>query len=805
MTVANLRHALRLLRHNPGFALAAVVALGAGIGANTAMFSVVDGVLLRPLPFPRSEQLVLVRSTLMSKSIDNMPHAAGDYFDFAQQNRVFTAMAAYLNVGFGLTTPNAEPERYAGVAVTEDFFRVFQVQPALGRTFTKEEAQPGKDAVVLLSHGLWQERFGGRPNIVGETLELNGRVRVVVGIAPAGFAYPDTARLWVPAVFEGENRTRRDFHNLNAVARLKDATTVTAAQANLTGIASQLARAYPEFDAEKGVVVRPMLDAVVGGVRPALLVLLGAVGFVLAIACANVANLLLARGASRNQEMAIRAALGAQRGNLIGQLLTESLVLALAGGALGLGIAYSLFRALKWLAPAGLPRLETITLDLRTLAFTLVAALLTGLLFGLVPALRLSAVDLHGALKERLSAGTARGRLRQALVVAQVAFALVLLAGAGLLMRSFYEMRRIDLGFNPDRLLTMRMSLLPRKYNGQDELQKAFVRQVQQRIGQIPGVSSVGIATDLPLLGSASFIMRFEGRAPITVATAPVAAFATVTPSYFAAMGTRLKRGRIFDDHDGTNQPLVCLINETLARQHFPNEDPIGKRLEIGFSDPPQWRQIVGVVEDLRNDEVAKAPKAQVYGAYYQVPGVLPSAPPISIAVRTQGDPAALAASIRQTILAVDSSQPVYAIQTMATVVDNNLSQRRLALLLMALFAGIALLLAAIGLAGVISYMVAQRTREIGIRMALGAQPRQVLWMVESEALRMAALGALCGILGALVLGRSLSTMLYGVSPRDPLTLGTVAAVLMLIAVTAAFVPAYRATRISPVVALREE
>jgi putative ABC transport system permease protein len=805
MILAQVRLALRVLRKNPGFATAAVVALGAGIGANTAMFSVVDGVLLRPLPYPQPEQLVLVRSTLMSKSLDNIPHAAGDYFDFAQQNRVFTAMAAYLNVGFGLSTPNAEPERYAGVAVTEEYFRVFQVQPALGRVFSKEESQPGKDAVVVLSHGLWQERFGGRQNVLGETLELNGRTRVVVGIAPPGFAYPETARLWVPAVFEGQNRTRRDLHNLNAVARLKSGVAVTTAQANLQGIATQLARAYPEFDAEKGVVVKPMLDAAVGGVRPALLVLLGAVGFVLAIACANVANLLLARGASRTQEMAIRAALGAKRSNLIQQLLIESVVLAMAGGVLGLGIAYSLFRALKWLAPAGLPRLETVSLDQRTLVFTLLAALLTGLLFGLVPALRLSVVDLHGALKERLNAGTARGRLRQALVVAQIAFALVLLAGAGLLMRSFYELRSIDLGFNPEQLLTLRMSLLPSKYNGHEDQQYALVRRIQEQVGNIAGVRSVGVATDLPLLGSPSFIMRFEGRPPVTVANAPVAAFATVTPTYFSAMGTRLKGGRVFDDHDGPSQPLVCVINETLAKQHFGAESPIGKRLEIGFSDPPRWRQIVGIVEDLRNDDVAKAPKPQVYGAYFQQPGVLPAAPPLSIAVRTAGDPALLATAVRKGILAVDSSQPVYAVQTMATVVSDNLAQKRFALLLMGLFAGIALLLAAIGLAGVISYMVAQRTREIGIRMALGAQPQQVLRMVESEALRMAAVGGLVGILGALALGQSLSTMLYGVSPRDPVTLGTVAAALMLIALAAAFVPAFRATRISPVVALREE
>ncbi len=805
MILAQIRHALRSLRKNPGFALAAIVALGAGIGANTAMFSVVDGILLRPLPYPHSEELVIVRSTIPGKSIDNMPHAAGDYFDFQQQNRVFARMSAYQNAGFGLATANAEPERYAGAAVLPDFFNVFQIQPALGRVFTPEESQPGKDGVVLLSYGLWQERFGGRANILGETVNLNGRTRTIVGVTPPGFAYPDIARLWVPSALEGENRTRRDLHNLIAVARLKPATSVTAAQTDLAGIAARLARAYPEFDSEKGVTVKPMLDAAVGSVKPALLVLLGAVGFVLAIACANVANLLLARGASRAQELAVRAALGAQRADLIRQLLVESLVLAFAGSFLGLAIAYALFRALKWLAPAGLPRLDTIALDWRTLAFTFAAALLTGLVFGLIPAIRLSAVDLHGSLKERLSAGTAKGRLRQALVVAQIAFALVLLAGAGLLMRSFYELQKLDLGFNPDNLLTLRLSLLPTKYNGHDDLQIALARRLEQQIGALPGVRSVGIATDLPLLGSPSFIMRVEGQPPVSVSAAAIASFATVTPGYFAAMGTRLKQGRAFDDHDQANTPLVCLINETLAKQHFGNQNPLGKRLEVGFSEPPNWRVIVGVVEDLRNLDVAKAPNPQIYGAYAQQPGILPMAPPISLAVRTAGDPALLATAVRQAVLSVDASQPVYAIQTMSTVVSNNLAQKRFALLLMALFAVIALVLAAIGLAGVISYMVAQRTREIGIRMALGAQPTQVLWMVESEALRMALAGGALGIAGALFLGRSLSTMLYGVSARDPLTLTAVAATLFLIALAAAFVPAFRATRINPVLALRED
>lgn len=805
MTFARLRQALRILTRNPGFALAAVVALGIGIGANTAMFSVVDGVLLRPLPYAEPDRLVLVRSTMAAKALDNMPQAAGDFFDFTEQNRVFAAMAAFQPTGVGLTVKGVDPERLPAATVTAAFFEVFQVRPALGRFFQEGEWVAGQDGVAVLSHGFWKERFGGRADVLGQTIELNGRGRTVVGVAPPGFAYPADARLWIPAVLEGHNRTRRDLHNLNPVARLRPGIAVAQAQADLAGIAGRLAKAYPEFDADKGVVVKPMLEAAVGGVRSALWVLLGAVGFVLAIACANVANLLLARGAARAQEMAIRASLGAERGDLFAQLMTESLVLAVAGGALGLGVAYALFRWLKWLAPAGLPRLDTVALDERALLFTAAAAVVTGVLFGLVPAVRLSLVDLSRSMKERASAGTARGRLRQALVVAQIALALVLLAGAGLLMRTFYELRSLDLGFNPENLLTMRVSLLPQKYGGQDALQVAFARRITQELGALPGVRKVGLATDLPLLGNPRYIMRFEGRPPVTVANAPISAFATVTPDYFPALGTRLERGRLFDEQDNAGKPLVCVINQTLARKYFAAQDPIGQRLEIGFSDPPEWRQIVGVVADLKNFDLAEPAQPQVYAPYYQMPGIFPgAAPPVSIAVRTMGDPAALAAALRQRVLAVDNAQPVYAIQTMATVVSDNVSQKRFALLLMALFAGIALLLAAIGLAGVISYMVARRTREIGIRMAMGAEPGRVLWMVESEALRMAAAGVAVGLAGALLLGRSMASLLYGVSPRDPVTLAAVAAVLMLIALTAAFVPAWRATRIDPVKALRQ-
>lgn len=803
----DVRYTVRMLTQNPGFTIAAVLALALGIGANTAMFSVVDGVLLRPLPYERPDQLVQVRSAMPAKNLPEMPMAAGDYFDFATDNTVFQSFGAYSNAALSLSTNNADPERYVAAAVTRDFFAVFGAKPALGRFFEPREMEPGQDAVVVLSHGVWRDRFGSNPGILGQALILNGRSRLVVGVAPPGFEYPNLVKMWVPSALAGNNKTRRDLHSLFALGRLKPESTLEGAVTQFRSIAKRLGQAYPDMDADKDVSLKLMLDAQVGAARPALWTLLGAVGFVLAIACANVANLLLARGAARQHELAVRAALGAARWTLARQLLTESLVLAVLGGTLGLGIAYGLFLGLKTLAPATLPRLNEIALNERALLFTVLATLVTGFVFGLIPAWRLSSVDLHSTLKERARGTTSKGRLRQSLVVAQVAAALILLAGAGLLLRSFWELRQVDLGFNPEQLLTMRVNLMPTKYNNQNPLQIQFVRNVEAALATLPGVKQVGAATDLPLLGGPQYIMRFEGRPPVSVANAPLAAFVSATPNYFAAMGMRLKRGQLFTDADHTRGPLVCVVNEEMVRRYFANgEDPIGKRLEIGFSDPPNWRQIIGVVEDAKFGAIDQAARVQVFGSYFQQPGIIPGvAPPVSIAVRTAGDPAPLAQAIRRKVLEVDNAQPVYAIQTMTEVVSNNLSQKRFAMLLLGLFAGLALLLAAIGLAGVISYMVTQRTKEIGIRMALGASPGAVLRMIEGQTLRLVALGVGVGLIGAFAATQALSTMLYGVTARDPLTFATVSAALLLVALAAGLWPALRATRIDPVRALREE
>ncbi|MCX6597651.1 MAG: ABC transporter permease [Acidobacteria bacterium] len=801
----DLRYAARMLRQNSGLTLAAVLALALGIGITTATFSVIDGVLLKPLPFEEAGRLVQVREKFTSRGPDGMPLPAGNYWDYYNENQFFAKLGAYRSNPFSLTSPGSDPERYLGVAVTQDFFDVFGVRPVLGRGFATEEMEPGRDDVVIIGHGLWSERFGADPSLLGRKITLNGRDRTVVGIMPPGFEHPNKSRIWAPATFAGFDRTRRDFHTLAVTGRLKPEATLEQARTQFQAILNRIASEAPEFAKDKLMVMTPMMEDVTGKVRPALLALLGAVAFVLLISCANVANLLLARGVARQQEMAVRAALGAERWRLFRQLLTESALLSLLGGTLGVAIAYGAFIGLKRLAPPSLPRLDQVAIDARVLGFALAITLLTGLVFGLLPALRLSRVDLNHALKERARGSSAATGLRGLLVVSQVAAALVLLTGAGLLIRSFYEVTKVDLGFQPDHLVTMRVTPLPTKYNPSQPLQIQLGRDILSKVRETPGVQSVGFSTDLPLLGNPRYIMRFEGFPPVTVATAPLADFFTVSPDYFRTMGIALKRGRFLTEADDARSANVCLVNEALVRTYFPGKDPIGQRLEIGFSTPPNWRQIVGVVADVKNVDIEKPTPVQVYGAYLHQPGILPGAPSLSIVARTAGDPALMAEPVRRAVLAADNSQPVYAVQTMETVVTTHVSQRRFTLLLMCLFAAVALALAAIGLAGVISYMVTQRTQEIGIRIALGAQIRDVVWLVEAQTLKLAGWGLLLGIVGALALSRSLSTMLFGISAQDPWTYVAVALALAAVALVAGYIPARRAARIDPVIALRQD
>lgn len=801
----HLRFSVRSLWNNPGFALAAVLALGIGIGMNTAMFSVVDGILLKPLPFAEPERLVQVRERLPKRGGDPIPLAAGNFYDYRAQAQTAT-LVAYRANPVSLIVPQADPERYFGVQVSEGWFGLFGAKLARGRDFTAEDFQPGKEQVVILSHGLWMDRFAGDAGIVGREINLNGQPRVVIGVAEASFEYPAKAKIWAPLVLEGIHRTRRDFHNLVAFGRLKPGVSLEQARTEFSALLGGMIQRFPQENQDKLSHVTGLMEDVTGQVRPALLALLGAVGFVLAIACANVANLLLARGAARQQELAVRVSLGASRWDIVGQLLTESFVLAVSGGALGIGLAYAAFRALKQFAPQNLPRVDTVTLDERVFLFALGAVFLTGLLFGILPAWKLSRIDPHMALKDRAKGSSARSGFRNALVVAQVAAALVLMTGAGLLIRSLYELSSVDLGFEPTHVVTMRVTPLPSKYAASVEKQILFGREIVTRLKQLPGLEAAALSTDLPLQGNARFIMRIEGRPAVTVATAPLADYFTVTPSYFETMRIPLRRGRVLSDSDQVNAPLAVVVNEEFARVHFPNGDPVGKRLEIGFSEPPNWRVIVGVVANVKNLGVDKPSRVQVYGAFWQGPGIIPAqAPSFSVIGRAKGDAAEMAQAMRREVLAADNSQPVWNIQTMTETVNLSLAKERFTLFLMAVFAGVAFLLALIGLTGTMAYTVSQRTREIGIRMAVGARPMDVLMMIERQGLRLVGLGLAIGTVISLGLAQTLSSLLYSTSAYDPLVFVGMAVVFLVTALVSGWIPARRAASIDPAITLRAD
>lgn len=805
MLLDHLKFALRSLRSNPSYAVAAILALGIGIGLNTAMFSVVDGILLKPLPFAEPERLVQIRERIMSRGGDPFPLAPGNFYDYREQAKSAN-LVAFRTSPFSLSSKDADPERYFGVEVSEGWFSFFGVKVIRGRDFQADDYAPGSPRGVIISHGLWSERFAADPNIVGKEITLNGVPRMVLGVAAEGFDYPGKARIWAPYSPQGVERTRRDFHQLAVFGRLKPGVPLEQAQAEFSQLLAAMVARFPDFNASKQSVVNPLLDDFTGPVRPALFALLGAVGFVLAIACANVANLLLARGAVRQQELAVRASLGATRANLIGQLLTESLVLAALGGALGIALAYGAFAAFRLYAPKNIPRVDHVVMDERVLFFALAAVVITAFLFGLIPALRLSKVDLHTSLKEKAKGSSGKTIFRNGLVVAQVAAAMVLMTGAGLLIRSLYTLTQVDLGFEPSHLITMRITPLPVKYATQVDKQIQLGRELVTKLKDLPGLENAGISTDLPLQGNPRFIMRIEGKAPVTVANAPLADYFTVSPSFFETMRIPLRQGRPFADSDHAAAPQVVLVNEEFVRVHFPGENPIGKRLEIGFSEPPDWRQIVGVVANVKTQSLDKPTRVQVYGNYFQRPGILPGvAPSISIVGRAKGEPEEMAQAMRRAILNVDNAQPVWNIQSMQENVNTSLAKERFTLFLMAVFAGVAFLLAVIGLSGVMSYTVAQRTREIGIRMAVGARPLDVLFMIEKQALVLVLIGIAIGTLGSLLVARSIASLLYSTSPYDPATFVSMSALFLVTALLSGLWPARRAASIDPANTLRAD
>jgi len=801
----DLRYGIRSLLKNPGFTLVAVLALALGVGANTAIFSVVNRLLLSPLPFKDPDRLVMVWEKNIPRNRERNVVSPANFLDWNRQNQVFEHLAALAESPVNLTNAG-EPEEFQAQFVTASFFPLLGVQPAYGRAFIDSEDVPNAERVVIISHRLWQSRFGADLQLLGKTITLSGRNPTVVGIMPPGFHFLNNKiDFWVPMRFDtGTDYRAVSGRYLRSVARLKPDVTLSQARAEMDVIAGRLEQSYMDFNAGWGANVFPLQEEVVGDIRPALLVLLGAVGFVLLIACANVANLLLARAATRQKELALRTALGASRGRLIRQLLNESLLLGVIGGTAGLFLAYWAIELLIKFNPGNIPRLEEVALDNRVLAFTLVVSVLTGVIFGAIPALQASKPDLNESLKEggRSSGGGAgHRRMRSIFVVSEVALALVLLIGAGLMIKSFVKLQQVDLGFNPDNLLTARV-LLPGSKYGDNPKRAAFFQQAVQRIETIPGVQAAGAISWLPLVGlgsATSFVV--DGRPEPPPGESPVTDVRVITPGYFAAMGMPLIKGRIFDERDNAQSPRVLIINEAMAREYFPDQDPIGKRLIISWDRPALPDEIIGIVGDARLTSI----DGQVRPAIYWPHARQSSYSAMAFAVRTTSDPLAVAGSLVSEIRAIDPEQPVADIRTMGEVVSTSVSRPRFNMLLLGLFAGVALVLSAVGIYGVMAYSVNQRTHEIGIRMALGARSTDVLRLIVGQGMVLALVGVVIGLAGAYFLTGLMSSLLFGVTATDPLTFGGISLLLAGVAFVACYVPARRATKVDPMVALRYE
>jgi predicted permease len=801
----DLRYGLRTLVKNPGFTTVAVIALALGIGANSAIFSVVNAVLLRPLPYKDPDRLVMVWEDDTKGGYPRDTPAAANYIDWRDQNRVFEGMAALADQSFNLTGVG-EPERIEGKRVSASLFTLLGVEPQLGRAFLPEEDAPGGNRVVILSHGLWQRRFGSDMKIIGQPLTLNGESFTVVGVMPPDFQFPSReAELWVPLALSSKEAASRGRHYLEVLARLKPGVTLQQAQAEMTTIAIRLQQQYPAQNTDLGAVVTSLHEHVAGDIKPALLVLLGAVGFVLLVACANVANLLLARAAVRQKEIAIRVALGASRLRLIRQFLTESILLAALGGGVGLLLSLWGVSLLQSFIPESISQVKAVTLDGRVLVFTLLVSLLTGLIFGLAPATQASNFNLNETLKEggRDSAAGSRGnRLRGLLVITEVAVSLLLLIGAGLLINSFLRLRHVEPGFRTDNLLTMKVVLPKLKYPNQAR-RSAFYTDLLHRVEALPGVKSAAVTTNLPLYRQGnSTSITIEGRPDPAPGQEPIVVTRVISPHYFQTMSIQLSQGRDFSEQDRADSPAVLVISETMARKFWPGEDPVGKRISVGKPESADdWITIVGVVKDVRQFELTAAPKPQMYLSYEQASFFEPN----DLVVRTEVAPLSLAATVRKTVWEVDKDQPVSDIRTMEDILSESMARQRFSMLLLGIFAAVALVLAAVGIYGVMSYSVAQRTREIGLRMALGAQRSDVLKLVVGEGLKLVLIGVVFGLIAAFILTRVMASLLFGVSATDPTTFVAISLVLISVAVLASYIPARRATRVDPMIALRYE
>jgi putative ABC transport system permease protein len=799
-----------MLLKKPGFTVVAILALALGIGANTAIFSVVNGVLLRPLPFEDPDRLVRIGE--WSQQVPGMSISYPNLQDWRAQQQVFTQIAATRFNSYNLTGTD-EPERLQGRDVSANFFDVLGVKPALGRSFLPEEDHANSNRTCILSHGLWQRRFGADPAIIGKQLTLSGQSYTVVGVLPQSYRFGTPTDVFVPIGLKEatDMLASRDNHpGIYAYARLKPGVTFEQSVVEMKAIAQRLAQAYPKENANNSVTLIPLREYFVGDIRTSLLILLGAVGFVLLIACANVANLLLARAASRTREIAIRTALGAGRLRIVRQLLTESVLLALMGAVVGLLLALWGIDVLRTASLEAIPSVAEIKLDTSVFLFTLAVSILTGVICGLAPALQTSKPDLNESLKEGGRTGTAgatRHRIRNVLVVSEVALSLILLIGSGLLVKSFLLLRETETGFNPDNLLTMQLSYSA----GEGEGMKVanFFKQVEERIKALPGAESVALSNGVPMLGSSETSFAIEGRPPAEPGKRPMTVLFVTTPDYLRTMGIRLLRGRFFTEQDTRSSPLVAVIDEDFARQQFPNEDPIGKFLEGNKELDIPHMEIIGVVSHVKNYglDTPGPVQAELYYAWNQVPEkFLPDVGgSTSLLIRTSADPSALTAAVRREVQAIDPNQPVFNVNTMEQVLTDSLATQQLSMLLLSVFAGVALILAAVGIYGVLSYTVVQRTHEIGIRMALGARVTDVFKLVVGQAMMMVLLGIAIGLIGAFAITRVMASLLYGVSATDPLTFGLVSLLLATIALIACLIPARRATKVDPMVALRYE
>ena len=807
----DVRYGFRLLLKQPGFSVVAVLAIALGIGANSAIFSVVNAILLKPLPYTEPGQLVTINHNYPKIQLKASVSAPG-YSHYRDNAQSFQSVAAVTGWNANLTGAG-EPERLQGMQITSNLFQLLGGEPRMGRNFQTEEQQPGANKVVILSDGLWQRRFGSNPSIVGQSINLNGENYEVVGVMPPDFQFgrefgpaPDIYSPfgWTPEQLSFDRLT---FENLAVLARLKPGTDIQQAQAEMDTIAANLRAQYmPGADESNwGLALTPLSELVVGNIRSSLWVLLGAVGLVLLIACANVANLLLARAATRQKEIAIRTAMGASRWRIMRQLLTESAVLSLVGGAVGLLLGVWGVALLVAVNEDKIPRSHEIGLDLTVVLFTLGVSLVTGLVFGLAPALQTSRITLNDTLKEggRSGAGVMRRGVRGALVIAEVSLAVVLLVGAGLLIRSFLRLQEVNPGFDPHNLLVMQTSLPAFKY-GEPQQRDAFYQQLMEKVRAVPGVKSVGANAVLPLGGnnqSGSF--RIEGRVVNQGESLPHGDRWAATADYFKTMSIPIVRGRFFEERDRADSQPVAIIDETMARKYWPDEDPLGKRISYeGGAQNPRWREIVGIVGHVKHSSLEGESRVQYYIPHPQMPqgGMY-----LVVKAEREGMAAALGGPVREAVRSLDKDLPVYRVTTMDSIVSDSLAQRRFSLYLFGAFAALALSLACIGLYGVMSYTVAQRTHEIGIRMALGAQPRNILGMVVGQGALLAVIGVVVGLVGAFALTRLMTGLLYGVSATDPETFGIVAVLLGAVALLACFIPARRATRVDPMVALRYE